>query len=478
MDPELILPGDYPDPAIARWGDRLVMTHSSFRYAPGLQLWQSTDLAAWKPLGHALPVGCGDVWAPDLIEHGGRWFIYFHADGHNYVVHADSPAGPWSEPIRLGAPGFIDPGHTIDADGRRHLFLSRGRFVPLTADGLSLDGPPRETFAPCPMPADGSIEGVALEGPKPFWRDGWLHLLVAQGGTAGPATSHGIYHARARNVTGPWEYSPHNPLVRTASGDEPWWSRGHGSAVDVPGLGWWLIYHGYRQGFRTLGRQTLGRPAAWTTDGWLVAPDDAETQARRARRTADAQAPASRPNDDDLLGPALGWPWRFFDAEHVAHRFDHGLVLPPTPGSNDDTAERSLRVTLACMPVDPSYRVEVQVERLDEQASGGLMLWYNDRAYAGLWHSARGLHEARQGTLIPHALAPAASTYTLRLTNRNHELHRQARFQEGPWINLHGDEVSGFHHNVLGGFLSLRVALVSTGEGSVRFRGFRYTHLA
>jgi len=35
-------------------------------------------------------------------------------------------------------------------------------------------------------------------------------------------------------------------------------------------------------------------------------------------------------------------------------------------------------------------------------------------------------------------------------------------------------EVSGFHHNVFGGFLSLRIALVAAGAGEVRFRRFRY----
>jgi xylan 1,4-beta-xylosidase len=38
-------------------------------------------------------------------------------------------------------------------------------------------------------------------------------------------------------------------------------------------------------------------------------------------------------------------------------------------------------------------------------------------------------------------------------------------------------EVSGYHHNVFGGFLSLRIALFSAGEGEVRARDFRYRSL-
>lgn len=35
-------------------------------------------------------------------------------------------------------------------------------------------------------------------------------------------------------------------------------------------------------------------------------------------------------------------------------------------------------------------------------------------------------------------------------------------------------EVSAYHHNVLGGFLSLRIGLCSMGKGSVRFKNFVY----
>jgi xylan 1,4-beta-xylosidase len=38
-------------------------------------------------------------------------------------------------------------------------------------------------------------------------------------------------------------------------------------------------------------------------------------------------------------------------------------------------------------------------------------------------------------------------------------------------------EVSALHHNVLGGFLSLRVGLCSIGEGQVKFKNFRYKSL-
>ena len=40
-----------------------------------------------------------------------------------------------------------------------------------------------------------------------------------------------------------------------------------------------------------------------------------------------------------------------------------------------------------------------------------------------------------------------------------------------------GMEVSGYHHNVRGGFLMLRPGLYSAGKGEARFRDFRFRAL-
>ena len=46
------------------------------------------------------------------------------------------------------------------------------------------------------------------------------------------------------------------------------------------------------------------------------------------------------------------------------------------------------------------------------------------------------------------------------------------------WTKIENSlEVSGMHHNVLSGFMSLRLGLCAIGEGSVRFEKFRYKAL-
>ena len=91
--------GDYADPSIVRVGEDFYLTHTTYSYAPGLTVWHSRDLVHWTAIANALDKYHGEVWAPDFIEHKGRYYIYYPQDGALFVVHSDNPRGPWSEPV-------------------------------------------------------------------------------------------------------------------------------------------------------------------------------------------------------------------------------------------------------------------------------------------------------------------------------------------------------------------------------------------
>jgi beta-xylosidase len=211
------------------------------------------------------------------------------------VIWADHIAGPWSAPIDLHLPDHIDPGHAVGEDGSRWLFLSGGDRVRLADDGLSTVGAVQHVYDPWHYPPDWDVEGFSPEGPKIVAHGGWFYLITAVGGTAGPPTGHMVIAARSRSIHGPWENCPHNPIVRTRSREEAWWSRGHATLVQGPGGDWWSVYHGYERDYWTLGRQTLLDPVEWTADGWfrmrggdlstpLPAPRGAGSPARMACR--------------------------------------------------------------------------------------------------------------------------------------------------------------------------------------------------
>ena len=46
-------------------------------------------------------------------------------------------------------------------------------------------------------------------------------------------------------------------MLRTRSRADRWWSQGHGTLLDDVAGNWWVMYHAYENGYRTLGRQTL-----------------------------------------------------------------------------------------------------------------------------------------------------------------------------------------------------------------------------
>jgi beta-xylosidase len=174
-----VLSGDRPDPNVFRDGEDYYATFSSFLYYPAVVVWHSRDLINWRPIGPALSKPLGSVWALDIARHGGRYFIYipifnpgapgFPTDqlpARIFVVHADTMAGPWSEPIDMDIAGYIDPGHAVGEDGRRYLFLNNGARVRLTDDGLKADGPVEKVYDGWPIPEDWVIEAPALEGPR------------------------------------------------------------------------------------------------------------------------------------------------------------------------------------------------------------------------------------------------------------------------------------------------------------------------
>jgi xylan 1,4-beta-xylosidase len=475
-----ILAGDHPDPTILKDGADYYMTHSSFDSYPGVLIWRSRDLVNWAPVGPALAAPIGAVWACDLVKHRGRYFIYIPARSaaHRsiYVVHAPRITGPWSAPIDLDLPNHIDPGHVVGEDGKRYLFLSGGDRVRLSDDGLARAGEPEHVYDPWRYPDDWVVESFSPEGPKLTRRGDYFYMITAVGGTAGPPTGHMVIAARARSIHGPWENCPHNPLVRTQSADEKWWSRGHASLVEGPGGDWWSVYHGYEHGFWTLGRQTLLDPVSWSEDGWpRFAGGDLS---RPLQKPAGGRAgPHGQALSDDFSADRFGAQWAFYDPgpdERARASYENGALV--LRGKGDSPANCS---PLTCIAGDQAYRFEVEIE-LTGAAQAGVLLFYNKRLYCGLGQSADARVMHRQG-LDRRGAKPAdmGRRFFMRCENNRHIVSFHTSPDGVAWTKFGTQmEVSGYHHNTAYDFLSLRPGLYVAGEGAARFGGFTYQALA
>jgi beta-xylosidase len=464
-----IFAGDYPDPSILRDGSDYYVVHSSFEYYPGLTIWHSTDLIHWFPVASALNTYIGSVWAPDLVKYDNKYYIYFPANNTNYVVTAKSIEGPWSNPVDLQV-GNIDPGHTIDADGNRYLYFSDGGFVPLTPDGLSVKGEMVHAYDGWPIPREWTIECFCMEGPKIVKRNDYYYLSVAEGGSAGPATGHMVISARSTSPLGPWENSPYNPVIRAQHSDEKWWSVGHGTVFEDADGNWWLIFHGYEKGHHNMGRQTLLVPLEWTEDGWYRIPGDIQLDEPINKPQLENKLTLTFTLNDEFEGSLLKPHWKFF-GEYDTARFqlsDGSLVLA---GKGNSVAECS---PLLCMPSDHSYTASVEME-IEGDAIGGLVFFYNNNAYSGILADNENILANLRGWQFPTEMDVIDKHVYLRLKNMNNNVDMHYSTDGKNWIKIASSlEVSGYHHNVLGGFLSLRIGLCSIGEGKVKFRNFNY----
>ena len=473
-----IFPGDHPDPSVLKDGDDYYMTFSSFDAYPGLVVWHSRDLVNWQPIGPALFRNVGSVWAPDLVKHGGRYYIYFPARTaeyrSNYVVWADRITGPWSEPIDLKLP-LIDPGHAVGEDGKRYLFLSGGRYVPLADDGFSTAGEVKHTYDGWRYPDDWVVESFSQEGPKILRHGEYFHMILAEGGTAGPPTGHMIVSARSKSIHGPWENSPHNPIARALSAEERWWSKGHGTLVEGPDRHWYIVYHAYEKGFLTLGRQTLLEPVEWTADGWVkLAGRD---PARPIRKPIDEKAAVHGfAFSGDFTASRMGVQWSFYDGgkdDSLRYGIDGGALV--LKGKGRSPADAS---PLWFVAGDPAYEIEVEVET-QGSATAGLLVFYSRRLYAGLGFGSDRLILHRYGLDRPGSKPPEIGRRAfLRLVNDRNlvSLYYSADGRDWKLYDTRMD-VSGYHHNTAYDFLSLRPALYAAGNGEARFRAFRYRAL-
>jgi xylan 1,4-beta-xylosidase len=290
-----ILTGFNPDPSAVVVGSDFYIATSTFEWFPGVQIHHSRDLVHWRLLGRAmdrvsqldlrgLPHSCG-VWAPCLSHADGLFWLVFAnvqsfggavTDSPVFVATAEAAEGPWSDTTRLCADGF-DPSLFHDDDGRKYLVNmtmgepgSEHRFNGITLqefdpDARQLTGP-RRTIWP------GTRN--CTEGPHLYRKDGWYYLLAAEGGTG---QNHCISMARSRELWGPYENAPNNPILTSRDDpDNPLQAAGHGDLFQTPDGGWWTTHLCKRQQPRAdgegpvalLGRETAIQPIDWPENDW------------------------------------------------------------------------------------------------------------------------------------------------------------------------------------------------------------------
>lgn len=336
-----ILAGFHADPSITRVGDRYYLVNSSFTYFPGIPVWESRDLVNWTLLGHAidrpgqlnfdgLSVSRG-IFAPAISHHDGVFYIVTTAvdSGGNFLVTATDPAGPWSDPKWLPGVNGIDPSLFFDDDGRAYLLNNDEPAQAPRYDGhraiwmQQIDLSTHTPVGPRRVLLDGGVDPAAnpiwIEGPHLLKREGWYYLTCAEGGT-GPQHSQVVL--RSRQLWGPFQPDPHNPILTQRDLPEarahPVTNAGHADLVQTPAGDWWAVFlasRNYGDVHYNTGRETFLLPVTWR-DGWPMILEAGKTIPYLAAAPAGATMASSTNTGnfswrDNFSSATLDPAWRY-----------------------------------------------------------------------------------------------------------------------------------------------------------------------
>ncbi len=291
-----ILSGFYPDPSICRVGDDYYMVTSSFVYYPGLPIFHSKDLVNWEQIGHGIErtnqldyKNCETslgLWAPTIRYHKGKFYIIntFVSEGRearrdNFIITADKPEGPWSDPVFIEGADGIDPSIFFDEDGK--VWYAGNCIIPIEESEYEghhaiylceLDPESFQIISDIKLIWNGNrTTSKWIEAPHIYKKDGYYYLIVAEGGTF---TNHSVMMARSKTIDGDYEICPRNPVVthRHVSLMNPISVVGHADIVETQNGEWWMVLLGVRpyEGINyNLGRETFLAPIIWDEDGWI-----------------------------------------------------------------------------------------------------------------------------------------------------------------------------------------------------------------
>ncbi|HLP04172.1 MAG TPA: glycoside hydrolase family 43 protein [Paludibacter sp.] len=276
-----VITGFHPDPSVCKAGDDFYLVNSSFEYFPGVPVFHSKDLVNWEQIGHCLTRksqldldkcgASGGIYAPTIRFHNGIFYmVTTDVSKGNFIVYTKDPAGEWSDPVRLKQ-GGIDPSLYFEGD-KCYLTSNPSNMIylseinPMTGEQLTES-----------RPLWSGTGGRYPEGPHIYKKDGWYYLMISEGGTE---YGHKVTIARSRNIYGPYESNPSNPIlthINVNAQNNPVQGTGHADLVQANDSSWWMVCLAFRPQsglHHLLGRETFLAPVRWDKNAWPVVNGD------------------------------------------------------------------------------------------------------------------------------------------------------------------------------------------------------------
>lgn len=284
-----IAPGFYPDPSICAVGEDYYLVCSSFAYFPGLPILHSKDLAHWEQIGNVLDresqlplqnAGHSQgLFAPSIRYYDGIFYVICTnvSHGGNFIVTAQNPEGPWSEPHYIQGADGIDPSLFFDEDGTCYYIGTHPNPEGCRYNGdwyiwiQELDLKEMKLVGEHKNVWNGAMRDIIWpEGPHLYKKDGYYYIMHAEGGT-GP--DHAVAICRSKSIWGPYENNFCNPILthRHLGKAYPIKYVGHADMIQTPRGEWYMVMLAVRptEGYTTMGRETFLAKVTWEND-WPV----------------------------------------------------------------------------------------------------------------------------------------------------------------------------------------------------------------
>ena len=212
-----------------------------------------------------------------------------YSDRGNFIITAKDPAGPWPQPHWLpGVPG-IDASIFFDHDGKCYVMGTAQCWPNETGgirQGVWVAAYDIENFRvigePVPIYGGAFAGAASPEAPHIYHIGEYYYLMIAEGGTE---HFHSETIARSKNIFGPYENNPANPLIthRHMGYRCPIGNVGHADLVELPDGSWYAVMLASRliDGVsKNLGRETFICPVEWER-GWpLFTPETGKLEWR------------------------------------------------------------------------------------------------------------------------------------------------------------------------------------------------------
>lgn len=485
-----VIQGFHPDPSVVRVGQWFYLVNSSFQYFPGVPVYRSADLVNWQLIGNVLDrpsqlslKGASSwlgIYAPTIRYHEGTYYVITTnvGNGGNFMVTATQPEGPWSEPIWLKQQG-IDPSLFFD-NGKCYMVSNPDNTITL----CEIDPKTGQQLSPGKAIWRGT-GGRYPEGPHLYKKDGYYYLLISEGGTE---LAHGLTMARSKQIEGPYEANPDNPVLTNCcmdGQDKQIQGTGHGDLVQAADGSWWMVLLAYRNfggSYHHLGRETCLVPVEWQEGQWPVVNGGRAVDTLMTVPTLPLQPVKNTAHSTAKGFSQLGPEWVYLQNPHAdSYKIIDGKLRLFASVDGLDANRQPTFVGRRQESAAMQLTIEMDVSRLQPGDEAGISVYQIANGHYDLF--ARRVRGGRYQVYLRYRVKSLMQEKLLKTTTVRRIVlsvssdglnYRFAPGQMEQCKAVETLETSLLSTEVVGGFTGITVGMFATGTGYADFLRFDY----